>query len=157
MAPLLLFRAPVDEGRSQEIKRVCGRQNRPAGAEILFVEDDLLHKAGAAAAIFFGPGDSDPAGCVHLLLPGDALFQCLAVRRDALVGGVVDADLGRQIFLEPIAEFGTKRRVLGAVCEIHRRRLSLGNSGCWGISAGPAAKSAWPALRQRKARDWLRG
>src|SRR5208337_1454838 len=71
------------------------------------------------AAIFLGPGDPDPTGGVHLLLPGDALFQYLAVGRDALVGSVVDADLGRQVGFEPMTKFAAEGSVLGTVGEIH--------------------------------------
>ncbi len=119
MPLLLLFGAPVDEGRAQQVERAGGRQDRGAGAEILLVEDDLLHEIGAAAAIFLGPGNADPAGGVHLLLPGDALFERLAVGRDALVGSIVDTDLGRQIGFEPMAQFGAEFCVLRAVGEIH--------------------------------------
>jgi hypothetical protein len=45
---------------------------------------------------------------VHFLLPGDAFFQGLTVRRHALVGGVVNANFGRQIGFEPVAERGAK-------------------------------------------------
>ena len=115
MPLFLLLGSPVDEGRAQQVQRARRRQDGRAGAEIFLVENDLLHKAGAAPAIFLRPGDPDPAGGVHLLLPGNALFQCLAIGRDALVGGIVDADLRRQVFFEPVAEFGAESRVLGAV------------------------------------------
>src|SRR5260370_15363117 len=116
---LLLFGSPMNERRAQEIQRVRCRQNRRTGAEIFLVEDHLLHKARAAPAIFFGPGDPDPAGGVHRLLPPNALFECLAVGRHALVGGIVDADLRRQVHFEPAPEMGTKGGMLGAVGEVH--------------------------------------
>ena len=105
-------------GPSRFSALAVGRIGRP-GAEIFLVEDHLLHKAGAAPAIFLGPGDPDPAGGVHRLLPGNALFERLAVGRDALVGGIVDADLRRQVGFEPAAELGAEGRVLGAVGEVH--------------------------------------
>jgi len=123
MPLLLLFGSPMDERRAQQVQRARRRQNGRTGVEIFLVEDHLLHKAGAAAAIFLGPGDSDPAGGVHLFLPGDALFERFAIRRDALVGGIVDADLGGQVRPEPTAEFGAERRVLWAVGEIHGLRF----------------------------------
>src|SRR5438128_167491 len=70
---LLVLRAPMNKGRPQEAHPDGPGQDRGAGAEILLVEDDLLHEADAAAAIFLGPGQPDPAGGVHLLLPGAAL------------------------------------------------------------------------------------
>jgi hypothetical protein len=66
---------------------------------------------------------------MHLFLPRDALFERLAVRCDPLVGGIVDADLGRQVFFEPVAKFGAKGGMLGTVGEIHRQ-TSNGNSRC---------------------------
>jgi hypothetical protein len=73
--------------------KVEGRQNRRTGTKILLVEDDLLHKADAAAAIFLRPRDADPPGGMHFLLPRNAFFQCLAVWRHALVGGIVDTQI----------------------------------------------------------------
>ena len=78
--PLLLrLGAPMNEGGAEKAHADRAGQDRRAGAEILFVEDHLLHKAGAAPAIFLWPGQADPAGRVHLLLPGAALFERLAV------------------------------------------------------------------------------
>src|SRR5207244_3054496 len=99
VAPLLLRGAPMYETGAEEVEPAGPRQDRGAGADILLVEDDLLHEIGAAAAIFLGPGEPDPAGGMHFLLPLDALLQRLAVGCHALIGGVVDADLGRQVFL----------------------------------------------------------
>src|SRR5947199_11002 len=70
----LLFGARMNEGWAQQAHADRAGQDRRAGAEILFVEDHLLHKAGAAPAIFLWPGQADPAGRVHLLLPRAALF-----------------------------------------------------------------------------------
>jgi hypothetical protein len=119
VALLLFLGAPMDKGRAQQVQCAGCRQDRGASAEIFFVENHLLHKTGAAAAILGGPGNSDPARGVHRLLPGDALFERLTVRRDALVGGIVDADLRRQMGLEPMTEFNPKFCVLRAVGEIH--------------------------------------
>src|ERR1700730_5094584 len=119
VAPLLLVAAPVNEARTQQVKGARGGQYRGAGADILLVEDDLLHEARTAAAIFLGPRDPDPARGVHRLLPLDPLFQCLAVGCDALVGRVVDADLRRQIGLEPAADLAAECRMFRAVGKIH--------------------------------------
>ncbi len=119
MALFLRLGAALDQGRAEQVDRTRPRQDRRAGAEILLVENNLLHEIGAAPAVFLGPGNPDPAGGVHLFLPGDALFQGLAVGGDALVGGVVDADLGRQVRFEPPAELGAKGGMLRAVGKIH--------------------------------------
>src|SRR5580704_13753586 len=47
----LLLRSPMNERRAQQVQRARRRQNRRTGAEIFLVEDHLLHKARAAAAI----------------------------------------------------------------------------------------------------------
>ena len=116
---LLLVAAPVDEARTEQVEAARPWQNRGAGADILLVEDDLLHEARTTAAIFLGPRDPDPARGVHRLLPLDALFQYRAVGGDALVGRVVDANLGRQVGLEPAAELAAECRMLRAVGKIH--------------------------------------
>ena len=56
---------------------------------------------------------------MHLLLPGDALFQSLAVGGDALVGGIVDFDFLGEIVVEPLPELGAESGMLRAVGEIH--------------------------------------
>ena len=68
--------------------------------------------------------DPDPAGGVHLLLLGNALFERLAVGRDALVRSIVDTDLGPQIFFEPLTELDAEGGVLGAVGEVQSSALS---------------------------------
>ncbi len=95
MALFLRLGAALDQGRTEQVDRTGARQDRGAGAEILLVENDLLHKTGTAAAVLLGPGDADPAGRMHLLLPGDAFFENIAIGRHPLVGSVVDLDLGR--------------------------------------------------------------
>ena len=119
VARFLLLGAPMDQGRAQKVEAALARQDRRAGAEIFLVEDHLLHKAGAAPAIFLGPGDADPAGGVHLLLPGDALFEDRAVGRDALVLRVLDLEIVGQIGFEPSAELAAELGVLGRVGKIH--------------------------------------
>src|SRR5260370_7447249 len=98
---LLLCGSPMNERRAQQVQRVRCRENRRTGAEIFLVEDHLLHKARAAPAIFFGPGDPDPAGGVHRLLPPNALFEGLAVRRHALVAAISNPALTPQFPFHP--------------------------------------------------------
>src|SRR5204863_7760931 len=62
--------AQMNEGGAEKAHAARAGQDGRAGAEILLVEDHLLHKAAAAPAIFLWPGQADPAGRVHLLLPG---------------------------------------------------------------------------------------
>src|SRR5207244_8708632 len=71
----LLLGAPMNESRAEQAEAAGAGQDRRPGAVIFPVLAHLLHEAGAAPAIFLGPGKSDPAGGMHLLLPEDALFE----------------------------------------------------------------------------------
>src|SRR5947207_4405628 len=113
--------APMNEGGAEKAHADRARQDRRAGAEILLVEDYLLHKAGAAAAIFLWPGQADPAGRVHPLLPGAALFERLAVGGDALVLRVLDLEIVREIGVEPSAKLTAEFGVVRRIGEIHGR------------------------------------
>src|SRR6516164_10339021 len=73
MALLLFLCPPMNQARAEQIEAACPRQHRRAGVRVLLVEDDLLHKVGAAATIFLWPGEPDPPRGVHHLLPLDAL------------------------------------------------------------------------------------
>src|SRR5437763_16990238 len=114
----------MGERGAQQVQRARRRKHRRTSAEIFLVEDHLLHKAGATAAIFLGPGDPDPPGGMHRLLPRDALFERLPVGRDTLVGGIVDAGLRRQVRFEPVAKFAAEGRMLGTVGEINGADLT---------------------------------
>src|SRR3989440_12947772 len=59
---LLLLGSPMNERRAQQVQRACRREHRRPRAEIFLIEDHLLHKAGATAAILLGPGDPNPPG-----------------------------------------------------------------------------------------------
>jgi hypothetical protein len=50
---------------------------------------------------------------VHLLLPGDALFEDVAVGRDALVLRVLDLQIVGQVGLKPGAELAAEFGMLG--------------------------------------------
>src|SRR5262249_12360355 len=103
--PLFLgLGAELDQRRTEGIEGAVTGPGRRMCGEILLVEDDLLDEAGAAAAIFLGPGDADPAGGIHLLLPGDAFVERLAVRCDARIRRVLDLEVVGQIGVEPGAE-----------------------------------------------------
>ena len=67
----------------------------------------------------FGQDDADPAGRVHLLLPGAAAFQRLAIGRDALVLRILDLEVVGQVGVEPGAELAAEGGVFRSVGEIH--------------------------------------
>ncbi len=125
IALLLFLGAPMDQRRAQQAHADRAGQDRRAGAEILLVEDDLLHEAGAAPAIFLRPGDADPAGGVHFLLPGAAAFQRLAIGRDALVLRVLDLEVVGQVRVEPGAQLAAEGGVFRGVGEVHSVLLLL--------------------------------
>ncbi len=141
MALLLLLVAPMNERRAQEVEAALARQDRCPDAEVFLVPDHLLHEIGAAPAVFLGPRDPDPAGRVHLLLPGDALYQDLAIGRDALVLRVLDLEILAQICLEPITELAAEGGVLGCVGKIHG-----------GSSPGPSEDSRPPPMLSSRRR-----
>jgi hypothetical protein len=122
--------------------------NAGAWARVLLVEDDLLHKARAAAAEFLGPGDPDPTRRMHRPLPGDAFFECLAVGGDALVGRVIDANLRRKIGGEPLSEFGAKLGMLRTVGKIHGLESLLASEGV----EAKRRRSLWQARPARHLR-----
>src|SRR5262249_13214041 len=74
-----------------------------------------------AAAIFLGPGNTDPARGVHLFLPSDTLFKRLAIRCDTGVRGVLDLKVVGQIGVKPSAELAAEFGMLRGVGEIHWR------------------------------------
>ena len=128
IASLLLVGAPVNERRADQIQAHVSRQHRSARGGVLLVPDHALDQAGAAAAVFFRPRDADPTGGVHLRLPEAASLEGFAVRRHAIVGGIVEAQLGRQMLHEPVAELLAKLLVPGRVLEVHAQSRQSGLS-----------------------------
>ena len=119
IALFLFLAAPVDQRRAEQVHADRAGQDRRAGAEILLVEDNLLHEAGAAPAIVLRPGDADPAGRMHLLLPGAAALQRLAIGRDTLVLRILDLEVVGQVGFEPGAELAAEGGVFWSVGEVH--------------------------------------
>ena len=80
-ALLLLVGAVGDHDRAahDQAQHVGGRGHPLAGQ--LLVEDRLLDQRRALAAELLGPGESRPAGIVHLLLPGAAELELGLDRR----------------------------------------------------------------------------
>src|SRR5207245_2397335 len=68
---------------------------------------------------------------VQLPLPDATALEGFAIGRDAIVGRIVEAQLGREIRGEPIAEFFPEAFVLGSEFEIHDGRQSrlVGGAG----------------------------
>jgi hypothetical protein len=102
-ARLLRRRPHFDQGGSDHADARIARQHRRPHAEALLVVDELLHQGRPAPAVFLGPGDPDPARLVHDALPGHPALEGIAIGRHPLVGGIVHAELRRQIGREPAA------------------------------------------------------
>jgi hypothetical protein len=88
---------------------------------------------------------------VHRLLPDAAALEGLAIGRDAVVGGVVQTQLRREIRGEPVAEFLAKALVLGGELEIHdgcESRLVVESGRCQG-----AMNFAAPRARPKNSRS----
>src|SRR2546421_353181 len=78
-----------------------------------------FHQPAPPPAVLLGPRHPHPARRVHGLLPRAPLLERLAVGRHAIVGGVVEAEIGGQVGGEPVTELAAKRVVLGSPLEIH--------------------------------------
>ena len=85
------------------------------------------------------PRDADPARLVHLLLPRAAALERLAVAGHAVVGRIVQAQLGREVDREPLAELLAERLVLGTELEVHGRDLALARPPPSRIGSGALA------------------
>src|SRR5207302_8531740 len=100
---LLLFGAMRDDDGAAHAQADDVDRIRRLGENHLVVEDELLHEAGAAAAVLLRPRDAYVAGLEQLLLPGaPAVDECplaLAGRRflARLVGVQPGADLVAQL------------------------------------------------------------
>ena len=111
----------ISVGPEQTDARITG-QDGSARLEILLVEDDLLQQVGLTTAVFFRPRQPDPSGGGELALPGAAQLEDIAIRRDALVHRIVDAQFGRQVFREPRTHALAECFLLRGVLKIHRSR-----------------------------------
>src|SRR5712691_1907848 len=69
--------------------------------------------------VLLGPRDADPARRVHRLLPDSTALERLPIGRHTVVGGVVQAQVGRKVRREPVAELLPETLVLGGEFEVH--------------------------------------
>src|SRR4051794_17522377 len=75
VALLLVLVAVSDDDGPAHHQAEDVRGKRHALARELLVEDRLLNQGGALAAVLLWPGETGPAGVVHLLLPGAAELE----------------------------------------------------------------------------------
>src|SRR5205085_11452171 len=106
---------------------------RRLGENHLVVEDELLHEAGAAAAVLLRPRDAYVAGLEQLLLPGaPAVDECplaLAGRRF----------LARLVGVQPGADLIAKLPLRRAELEVHRPKPYAASAG---ITSDASSSSA---------------
>jgi hypothetical protein len=112
VALLLLLRAVSDQRRAEHAHADDVEDPRHAGAADLLVDDDLLERPQAGAAVLGGPRDGGEPALGQLLLPRPA-------GRDGL--GVL-APRGRLVLVlvEPCADRLAVRGQLRSVVEVHR-------------------------------------
>ena len=117
--PLLLLLGPVlQQRRSEEVAALRADPVRRLGQRMLDVEDELLPRRTAAAAVRLWPGDVEPPSGGQLLLPGEADVPGPVVRRPADTFGL--AELADEVIGEPIAQLRAKGVVLrGQLGESH--------------------------------------
>jgi hypothetical protein len=116
---LLRVGAPVDDRRAHQVQAHRARQHGRARGRVLLLVDDPLDEACPPAAVLRRPVDADPARGVHGLLPRAAALERLTIGGDAVVGGVVQAELGGQVSGQPLAELVAEGVLLGGVLEVH--------------------------------------
>ena len=116
---LLLVGAPVDDGRPHEAQAHVARQHRGACRGVFLVPDHALDQRRAATTVFRRPRDPDPARLVHRPLPAAPTLERFAIGGDAIVGRIVEAQLGRQVGVEPRTKLPAERVLRGRVLEVH--------------------------------------
>src|SRR5271155_2023538 len=91
-AGFLRVGAAGDDSGADEAEAERVGHGRSFNAGHFFPEERLLHERGAAAAVFFGPGDSGPAAVVEFALPGAKVgigfFEGLFAPVGPVFGGV---------------------------------------------------------------------
>jgi len=121
VALLLGLGALRDQGRAEHAEGEDVDRRRRAGLDQRFAQEQLLHQAGALAAVLDRPVEPDVAGVEHLLLPGAALV-------DRVTAGVVTGrtTVGprhvRLVGLQPGGRLVLELALLGSQVEIHGRK-----------------------------------
>src|SRR6266700_1630988 len=119
---LLRFCAKCNDGWTDDSQTQHVGQRRRAGQSHLLPEDDLLHQACAAAAIFLRPGNAGPSALVELALPA---FQIIKPDFQRFLSALVPVpgDVGG----EPRAQLVTKLQFFRAEIQVHTYSLSNAN------------------------------
>ena len=87
-------------------------------AGVLLVEDHLLPQAQPAAAVLRRPADAGPAVLGEVPVPGQPLLDRLVVLAGA-AEALERGEVAGQVLLQPAADLGAERLVLGGVAQVH--------------------------------------
>ena len=139
IAPFLFVGAPVNQRgtRHHEPQRIG--ETRGVRLLHLLIEDEHLHQAGAAAAVFLGPVNAHPAVAVRRLLPRALILEArIRVDLVEMCGVVARGQVGG----EPRAQLLTKGFFFGTEVEIHPGLLGR-------------FRLASPAFRVKMRRAWV--
>ncbi len=118
-ARLLLLGPPGDDHRPDLPEAVRVVQTRRAVLGHHLRVDDPLHGGGRPASVLLRPVDGGPPPGVQEPLPrGSSLGRLLTGDR-GFVGDLLARQEGRQVLVEPRAQFVAEGFVFGGKCEIH--------------------------------------
>ena len=149
--PLLLLRAPLqDGGTDQGVAEEVGAHRGVAAGELL-VQDDLLDERQALAAVLLGPGGADPAPLVELADPVD-------VERLALVPGHGVPGLAPprgQVLVEPAADLQAEGLCLGRIGQVHGPKVPP-SAGPGQGRPGEPVQPIWTAFTSSRTTDTTR-
>src|SRR5262249_46117301 len=126
IALLLRFTAKMDDGRPDNPQPQHVGQGRRLSQRHLLPEDDLLHQAGSAPSVFFGPGDARPAAFIEPALPTLEIVKARLQRFFAALAPVF-GDIGS----EPGAQFIAKSDFFRAEIQVHKISGTCTRSGGW--------------------------
>ncbi len=113
---LLLLGPPMHQGRAEQTDSHPDERLVESEPAQLFAKDQPLHDGRAAATVFLGPVDRDPAPFIELLVPIDARLpiSCALLRHD-----IARRRREPLIGLEPRSHLSAKRFIFRAEIKIH--------------------------------------
>ena len=117
---LLLFRAGGQDGR----RAGAGAAHGDARAGEFLFDDVLVDAAAALSAVFFRPGDADPAPL------GDSFIHLAGFGAAAANAGVLQLrhDFRGYVFCDELLDFGAERFLFRGECKFHNDAAFL--EGC---------------------------
>src|SRR5689334_2848150 len=116
MPPLLLVGTPMQQRRSEQPDSGASKWHAAANRFELLLANNLLCQGASPAAIFAGPGDSQPSACIKLPMPvqDSVPIGFLFIGEGPERGHGIVA-----IAFEPLPELRPKCLICGAEVKIH--------------------------------------